>query len=129
MYGQPVRKSVPCLKGGINLSPEEEIGYRIVIKALRSPILQIASNAGLSGEEVIANVKSNKNFNYGFNFLTNKYGDLIKMGVIDPVKVVRLAIKNSASVAGMLLTTEVAIAEIPEDATPKPMRTPKPISQ
>ena len=97
----------------------------------------IASNAGLEGAEIIANIISNKNvfegvsvgisshsgvvyeenFNYGYDFLNNKYGDLMELGVIDPAKVVRLTLENAASVSGALLTTEVSIASIEEDET------------
>jgi len=97
---------------------------------LLPPIKQIASNSGMEGSEVIAEiintVKSNVSqglyINYGYDFLNNRYGDMLEMGVIDPVKVVRLTLENAVSVAGMLLTTEVSIAEeIEED----PVRTPK----
>lgn len=95
---------------------EEKIGWRIVINALREPIKQIASNAGLDGSEIIAGVLMNEtNINWGFNFLTNEYGDMLKMGVIDPAKVIRLTLENAASVSGMLLSCECVIAETRED--------------
>lgn len=111
------------------LSEDEKIGYSIISKVLRSPINQIAANSGISGADVMAQIlikqEKENNENIGYNFLTDEYVDLVKMGVIDPVKVVKNALTNAASVSAMLLTTEVAIAEIPEDATPPAQRTPK----
>lgn len=118
-------------------SEEELIGYRIVKKALLEPIKTMAANAGLEDGEIIATILQNDklfkdvtdkdNSNFGYNFLTNEYGNLIVMGVIDPTKVVKLALKNAASAAGMLLTTEVCVNEIIEEEAPS--RTPRPTSQ
>ncbi|MEK6878410.1 MAG: TCP-1/cpn60 chaperonin family protein, partial [Nanoarchaeota archaeon] len=95
---------------GINDSGELEIARKILINVLKEPIKQIAYNSGLDGNEIIAQINlNNGNFWYGYNFLTDKYGDLKDQGVIDPFKVVRLTLENSASIAGMLLTTEVII--------------------
>lgn len=110
----------------MSLADEELIGYKIVINALKDPIRQIAFNSGLDGSEIIAQILPVDNVNYGYNFLTNKLGNMIDMGVIDPTKVVKLSLQNGASVAGMLLTTEVAIYETIEDEV---MRTPKPKSE
>jgi chaperonin GroEL len=105
------------LSEGSNLYEEEKIGYSIIRKALRAPICQIASNSGISGEEVIAKICSNGNsLSYGYDFLNNKYGDLYEFGVIDPAKVVINALRNASSIAGTMLTTEVAIYET-EDET------------
>lgn len=97
---------------------EEKVGYNIIKKALREPILQIASNSGISGEEIIANVLLDKSHTYGYDFLGNRYGDMYEMGVIDPAKVVKNSLRNAASVAGTLLTTEVAIYEELGDVDP-----------
>lgn len=115
---------------------EEIIGIRIVKRALLEPIKTIAHNAGLEDGEIISGVLNPLtkiyldgkeipiSLSFGYNFLTNQYGDMIKMGVIDPAKVVKLALQNAASAASMLLTTEVCIHEVvDEDLTP---RTPKP---
>ena len=112
------------------MTEEEIIGYRIVMKALRAPIKQIAENSGISGEEVIANIFQNgvKDSEYGYNFLTNEYGNLIKLGVIDPTKVVKNALRNAAGVAGTLLTTEVVVVDNPDDVVPA-ARTPRGKSQ
>lgn len=120
---------------------EEVIGLRIIKKALLEPIKIMAFNAGLEGGEIISGILNPltkvsiggelvANPNYGYNFLTDQYGDMIQMGVIDPTKVVKLALKNSASAAGMLLTTEVCINEVFEDDDkPKLPKTPRPQSE
>ena len=82
---------------------------------------QIAENAGVEGSVVVNNIAGNKKKGYGFNAQTEEYGDLIEMGVIDPAKVVRSALQNAASVAGLLITTEAGIAEAPKkDEPPMP---------
>ncbi len=93
---------------------DEQIGVNIVKKALEAPMKQIANNAGVEGSIVVEEVKKSSDPNYGFNAATLEYGDMYKFGVIDPVKVVRSALQNAASVAGLMLTTECAITEIPE---------------
>ncbi len=92
---------------------DEHIGAKIVERALEEPLRQLAANAGEEGATVVQNVKAKKG-NVGYNAATNEYEDLFKAGVIDPTKVTRSALQNAASVAGLLLTTEVLIAEIPE---------------
>jgi len=93
---------------------DEKIGVNIVKKALEAPLKQIADNAGIEGSIVVEEVKKSDNVNYGFNAATLEYGDMYEFGIIDPVKVVRSALQNAASVAGLMLTTECAITEIPE---------------
>ncbi len=93
---------------------DERIGVNIVKKALEAPIRQIADNAGFEGSLVVEEVKKSDNPNYGFNAATLEYGDMYEFGVIDPVKVVRSALQNAASVAGLMITTECAVVEIPE---------------
>lgn len=93
---------------------EEMTGIRIIKKALLAPIKTMAFNAGVEDGDIIAN-NSLSNPRYGYNFLTNEYGDMIEMGIIDPTKVIKLALKNAASAAGMLLTTEVCINEESEE--------------
>jgi chaperonin GroEL len=92
---------------------DEKTGVDIVRRALRAPIKQIAENAGLDGAIVCQKVSENKG-NYGYNALTEEYGDLVKMGVIVPLKVERVALQNAASVAGLLLTTDAIVSEIKE---------------
>ena len=104
----------------IKASGDEKVGIDIVRRALVAPIKQIAANAGLDGSVVAANVENNGDAAYGFNALTHEYGDLIKMGVIVPTKVERIALQNAASIAGLLLTTDAVVTEIKEkkDAAP-----------
>ena len=95
---------------------DQKTGVDIVRRALRAPIKMIAQNAGVDGSIVCQKVLENtKDPNFGFNALTDEYGDLVKMGVIVPLKVERVALQNAASVAGLLLTTDAAIIEIKEE--------------
>jgi chaperonin GroEL len=94
---------------------DQQAGIDIVRKALEAPIRQISENSGVEGSIVVGRIKAEKaNKNFGFNAQTEEYGDLIEMGIIDPAKVVRVALQNAASVAGLLITTEAAIAEAPK---------------
>jgi len=93
---------------------DEKIGYDIVNQALRSPARQIADNAGEDGEVVVAQILENKNEAYGYNAATDEYGDMYKMGIIDPTKVARTALLNAASVSGLALTTDVILTELKE---------------
>jgi chaperonin GroEL len=93
---------------------DEAIGVQIVSKAVESPLRQIVNNAGLEGALIINEVKNGKE-NYGYNVVTGEYTDLVAAGVIDPAKVTRSALQNAASIAGMLLTTECMITDVPDD--------------
>ena len=93
---------------------DEQTGINIITRAAEEPLRQIVENAGLEGSVIVAKVRDGKN-DFGFNAKTEKYEPLYKAGVIDPAKVVRVALENAASVAGMLLTTECVIGEIKED--------------
>ncbi len=93
---------------------DEQIGVQILRRALEHPIRQIASNAGAEGSIVVENVRSNKSATYGFNAQSEEYVDMVKAGIIDPTKVVRSALQNAASIAGLLLTTEAVIVDQPE---------------
>ncbi len=96
-------------------NPDQSVGIEIVRKALQAPVRQIAENAGVEGSIVVGKLLENKAANFGYNAATNKYEDLVKSGVIDPVKVVRTALRDAASVAGLLITTEAMVAEKPEE--------------
>ena len=101
--------------------PDELIGISIVRRALEEPLRQIVQNAGKEGAVVVDRVRSDKNDNFGFNAQTEEYEDLVKAGVIDPAKVTRTALQNAASIAGLMLTTEAMVSEIPEeDKAPMP---------
>jgi chaperonin GroEL len=99
---------------------DENIGIGIVKRALEEPLRQIVGNAGQEGAVVVDKVRSNKSANYGFNAETEEYGDMIAMGVVDPTKVTRYALQNAASIAGLLLTTEALISEMPEQEREAP---------
>ena len=107
---------------------EVRVGINIVKKALEAPIRKLASNAGQDGSVIIDTVRrtaaEKKNKNIGYNVLTNKYVDMIEAGVIDPVKVVRGALENAASIASMILTTDVLITDMPEKDKPAPAMPP-----
>jgi chaperonin GroEL len=98
----------------VGVNDDEKAGIDIVRKALEAPLRQIVENAGVEGSVVVNNILSNKSRSYGFNAQTEEYGDLVTMGVIDPVKVVRSALQNAASVAALLITTECSISEAPK---------------
>jgi chaperonin GroEL len=93
---------------------DEQIGVTIVKRALEEPLRQIAQNAGMEGAVVVGKVKEGDSENFGFNAATEKYEDLVAAGVIDPAKVTRYALQNAASIAGLMLTTEAMIADVPE---------------
>ena len=94
---------------------DQQAGIDIVRKALEAPIRQIAENSGVEGSLVVGRIRAEKaNKTFGFNAQTEEYGDLVEMGIIDPAKVVRVALQNAASVAGLLITTEAAIADAPK---------------
>jgi chaperonin GroEL len=98
--------------------PDEQIGIKIVKRALEEPLRQIAANAGKEGAVIVERVRSEKNPNIGYNVITEKFEDLIAAGVIDPAKVTRSALQNAASIAGLMLTTEALISEFQEDNKP-----------
>ena len=102
-----------------NLSGEELIGANIVASALTAPLMRIAENAGVNGAVVAENVKS-KSFNEGYNAANGDYVDMLAAGIVDPAKVTRSGLQNAASIAGMVLTTECIVADLPEkkDAAP-----------
>ncbi len=100
---------------------DEQIGVNIVRRSLEEPLRQIVQNAGKEGAVIVERVRSEKNENFGFNAQTEQYEDLVKAGVIDPTKVTRTALQNAASIAGLMLTTEAMVSEIPEDDKSAPM--------
>ena len=99
--------------GNLRVSEDEKVGVRIVQKALEEPLRWIASNAGADGAVVLDKVKNGKGA-FGFNAAAEEYEDLVKAGIVDPTKVVRIALQNAASVAGLMITTEAMIADKPE---------------
>ncbi|MFM8234282.1 MAG: chaperonin GroEL [Holophagaceae bacterium] len=107
----------------LNLKGDQKSGVDIVLRAIEEPLKQIANNAGTEGSVVVNRVKEEKG-NFGFNAATGEYGDMVAFGVIDPAKVTKSALRNAASVASMMLTTEAVISEIPEPKPPAPPAAP-----
>ena len=99
------------------LKGDEKIGARIIADALRAPTFQIAENAGEDGSVIVAETLEAKEHT-GFNAATGEWGDMFKMGIIDPTKVVRTSLQNAASIAGLMLTTDSLITTIQEKAKP-----------
>ena len=102
-------------------NPDVQAGINIVLRALETPIRQIAENAGVEGSIVVSKVLESKSDSYGFDAQEEAYKDLVTAGIIDPTKVVRVALQDAASVAGLLVTTEAMVAEHPKKESPMPM--------
>src|SRR5437868_444023 len=100
---------------------DEQIGVTIVKRALEEPLRQIVQNAGKEGAVVVERIRGDKNDNFGFNAETEEFEDLVKAGVIDPTKVTRTALQNAASIAGLMLTTEAMVSELPDEDNKAPM--------
>jgi chaperonin GroEL len=105
------QKALEKLEGS---NEDQAIGIKLLSRAIEEPLRQIVANAGEDAAVVLADVKKGKG-TYGYNAATGEYGDMLEMGILDPTKVTRLALQNAASVAGLLLTTEVMVAEAPKD--------------
>jgi chaperonin GroEL len=108
--------SLDSLKGN---NDDQDTGIQIIRRALEEPLRLIVENAGLDGSVVVQKIKEGKG-DFGYNANEDKYDNLLKAGVIDPTKVARIALENAASIAGMFLTTECVVAEIPEENPPMP---------
>lgn len=122
--GIALLKSLNKLRG-MKLDGDLQLGINILLKSLEAPLRQIAVNAGHEGATIIEKVKNSEEKFFGFDALNEKYTDMISAGIIDPTKVVRIALQNSSSVAGLLLTTEGLVSDIPEeDKTPMPAMPP-----
>jgi chaperonin GroEL len=114
---------IRCLAAIDGVKPaneDEQIGVSIVKRAIESPLAELANNAGVEGSVIVEEVKKRKG-NDGYNVATGNYEDLVKAGVVDPKKVTRTALQNAASIAGLLLTTECLITELPKKESPAPM--------
>ena len=114
--GVALLRAVKALDG-LQLEAEEAVAVNILRRALEEPLRQIAENAGVDGAVVTEEVKKNSG-NYGYNAATGKYEDMVKAGIIDPAKVARFALQNAASIAGMFLTTEAVVTDIPKKEEP-----------
>jgi chaperonin GroEL len=105
------KKAIEKLK---NSNPDIQAGINIVLKALESPVRQIAENSGVEGSIVVGKLLDSKDADYGFDAQTEQYVDMFKAGIIDPAKVVRTALQDAASIAGLMVTTEAGVAEAPK---------------
>lgn len=112
--GIALLKASKKLEGLTGDNADQNAGIAIIRRALQAPIRQISENAGVEGSIVVGKVLESNDASFGFNAQTEEYGDLVKMGVIDPAKVVRTALQDAASVAGILITTEAAVADAPK---------------
>ncbi|MGD8327138.1 MAG: chaperonin GroEL [Sphingomonadales bacterium] len=118
--GTALLYATKVLEGLKGENDDQTRGVDIIRRALQAPVRQIAQNAGFDGAVISGKLLEQKDHNFGFNAQTEKYEDLVKSGVIDPAKVVRTALQDAASVAGLLITTEAMVAEIPEDKPAAP---------
>jgi chaperonin GroEL len=112
--GVALMQAASALDGVKGINSDQDAGIAIVRRALEAPLRQIAQNAGVDGAVVAGKVRESKDKTFGFNAQTEEYGDMFKFGVIDPAKVVRIALEDAASVASLLITTEAMIADRPE---------------
>ncbi|MCC2610572.1 chaperonin GroEL [Neorhizobium petrolearium] len=122
--GVALLRAIKSLDSIKTANDDQRVGIDIVRRAIESPVRQIAENAGAEGSIVVGKLREKAEFSYGWNAQTNEYGDLYAMGVIDPVKVVRAALQDAASVAGLLVTTEAMIAEKPRKESTAPAMPP-----
>ena len=118
--GVALLRAIRVLKDLSAENDDQKVGIRIVKKALQGPARQIFTNAGEDGSVIVGKVMENDKYNYGYNAQTHAYGDLVSQGVIDPTKVVRCALQDAASIAGLLVTTEASVAELPKKEAAHP---------
>ncbi len=103
-----------CSRRCARHNDDQKTGVEIVRKALQAPARQIATNAGEDGSVIVGKILENQNYGFGFDAQTGDYVDMVKKGIIDPTKVVRQALQGASSVAGLLITTEAMVAELPK---------------
>jgi chaperonin GroEL len=115
--GVALLRMLPLLDGLKPANEDQRVGVNIIRRALQAPIRQIAENAGEDGAVIAGKTLDKTEYAFGYNAATGEYGNLVKQGVIDPVKVVRTALQDAASVAGLLITTEAMVAELPKKET------------
>ncbi|WP_085025985.1 chaperonin GroEL [Ensifer aridi] len=119
--GVALLRAVKALDGVQTVNEDQRVGVEIVRRAIEAPARQIAENAGAEGSIIVGKLREKAEFSYGWNAQTGEFGDLFSMGVIDPAKVVRTALQDAASIAGLLVTTEAMIAEKPKKEAPPAM--------
>jgi chaperonin GroEL len=116
--GVPLLRAIKVLENLKVENPDQKTGIDIVRKAIQTPARQIVDNSGDDGAVVVGKLIENASYAYGYNAQTGEYGDLVKLGIIDPTKVVRTALQDAASVAGLLITTEAIVVEAPKKESP-----------
>jgi chaperonin GroEL len=114
----PLLRAIKALDGIKVENPDQQTGVDIVRKAIQTPARQIIDNAGDDGAVIVGKLIENTSYAYGYNAQTGEYGDLMKLGIIDPTKVVRIALQDAASVAGLVITTEAIVVEAPKKESP-----------
>ena len=115
--GVALLRAIKALESLKSANEDQKTGIAIVRKALQTPARQIFTNSGEDGSVIVGKILDNAKYSYGYNAQTHKYGDLVAEGVIDPTKVVRCALQDAASVAGLLITTEAMVAELPKNGS------------
>jgi chaperonin GroEL len=118
--GVALLRASETLKKVKTSNDDQKTGVEIVRKALQAPARQIASNAGEDGSVIVGKILEKDQYSYGFDAQSGEYGNMLSKGIIDPTKVVRSAIQGAASVAGLLITTEAMVAEVPKKQAPAP---------
>ncbi len=115
--GVALLRSITALNGVVTANADQKTGVEIVRKAIQTPARQIVDTAGADGAVVVGKLIESKDYNFGFDAQTGEYVDMVKAGIIDPTKVVRTAIQDAASIAGLIVTTEATITEAPKKET------------
>jgi chaperonin GroEL len=118
--GVALLRAVKALEGLNPANSDQKTGVDIVRRAITAPARQIATNAGEDGSVIVGKILDGKDYSFGFNAQNGAYGDMYALGIIDPAKVVRTALQDAASVAGLLITTEAMVAELPKKQTAAP---------
>ena len=119
--GVALLRAIKSLDGIVTDNADQKTGVDIVRKAIQTPARQIVDNSGGDGAVVVGKLLENDTYGYGYNAQSGQYGDLVASGIIDPTKVVRTALQDAASVAGLLITTEAIITEAPKKDSGAPM--------
>jgi chaperonin GroEL len=118
--GVALLRAAKALDDVLTENTDQKTGVEIVRRAIEAPVRQIAENAGAEGSIIVGKLRENAELGFGWNAQTGEFGDLFAQGVIDPAKVVRTALQDAASVAGLLVTTEAMVAEKPKKEAPAP---------
>ena len=118
--GVALVRAINSIKGLKGENHDQDVGIQIAKRAMEEPLRQIVENAGVEASVVFHTVADNKDANYGYNAASGEYGDMLKMGILDPTKVTRTALQNAASIAGLMITTEAMVAELPKEEEKMP---------